>query len=164
MNHKRQRRGADDVEFSDPLKRYEGCTPSDDLERALCEGTVADVGPMSIATASPIDTIESAVIRMAELDVGCLLILETDRLVGIFTQSDLLRRVIDRYDLIKGTLLRDVMTPDPAFVRNTDSPAKAINLMSTGGFRHVPVLDVDDRVVGIIGPRRVTQYLRQHLG
>ena len=164
MTHKRQRRETETVEFSDPLKRYEGIEPVDDLERALCEGTVSDVTPLSVAIASPIDTIESAVKRMAEMDIGCLVIVEMDRLVGIFTQSDLLRRVVDRYDLIKGTLLRDVMTVFPAFVRDTDSPAKAINLMSTGGFRHVPVLDVDDRVVGIIGPRRVTQYLRKHLG
>ncbi len=162
MTPKRQRRAVEVGEYSDPLKRYDGNPPQDDLERQLCEGTVAQIAQTPVAFISPIDTVEDGVQRMAELNVGCLLVVETDRLVGIFTQSDLLLRVIDRYDLIKGTLLRDVMTPDPIFVRNTDQPAKAINLMSVGGFRHIPVLDCDDRIVGLIGPRRVTAYLREH--
>lgn len=162
MNHKRQRRVTDDGDFVDQLKRYDGAPPQDELERAMCEGSVADIPQSPLVTVSPIDTIEDAVHRMADLNVGCLLVVENDRLAGIFTQSDLLLRVIDRYPDIKGMLLRDVMTPDPVFVRNTDIPAKAINLMSVGGFRHIPVLDCDDRVVGLIGPRRVTDYLRNH--
>jgi CBS domain-containing protein len=159
---KRHRRPVERGEFSDPLKRYDGEPPQDELERAMCEGAVADVPQSPLAMVSPIDTIEHAVRTMADLNVGCLLVVENDRLVGIFTQSDLLLRVADRYPQVKGTLLRDVMTPDPVCVRGTDRPAVAINLMSVGGFRHIPVLDVDDHVVGLIGPRRVTAYLRQY--
>ena len=47
-------------------------------------------------------------------------------------------------------------------VRDTDSPAKAIAIMALGGFRHVPILNVDDNVVGIVGPRRINTYLHQY--
>lgn len=163
MIPKRQRRPVDDREFIDPMKQYGGDALLDDLERGLAHASVADIPQTPIATISPIATIEEAVARMAQLHIGCLLAVEHDRLVGIFTQSDLLLRVVDRYDQVKGSLLRDVMTAQPIFVRNTDSPAKAINLMSVGGFRHVPVLDVDDHIVGLIGPRRTTAYLRQFI-
>lgn len=162
MMPKRNRRPAEDGEFSDPLKHYGNAATLDDLERRLLQSTVADMPITPIDTVSPIATIEHAVQRMAEANVGCLLVVEHGRLVGIFTQTDLLLRVVDRYEQIKGTLLRDVMTPDPIVVRDNDSPAKAINLMSMGGFRHIPVLDVDDHIVGLVGPRRTTAYLRQH--
>ena len=50
----------------------------------------------------------------------------------------------------------------PVVVYSTDVPAKAINLMTTSGFRHIPVLDVDDKLVGVLGPRRLTRYLNKH--
>jgi CBS domain-containing protein len=82
--------------------------------------------------------------------------------VGIFTQRDVLMKIVHDYDRVKASPIRQVMTPDPVVVRDTDNPAKAINLMAVGGFRHIPVLDVDDRVVGLIGPRRATAYLKHH--
>ena len=51
------------------------------------------------------------------------------------------------------------MTPDPTVVFENDVPAKVINLMGTGHFRHIPVVDADGRLKGIIGGRRVTQYI-----
>ncbi len=57
-----------------------------------------------------------------------------------------------------------VMTPDPVCVYETDTPAKALNLMAVGSFRHIPVLDVDGKIVGIVGPSRTSAYLQEKLG
>ena len=163
MIPKRHRKPVDDGEFSDPLKNYDIAKAQDELERALCDGVIRDLSISPFCSVSPISTIEQAVRKMAGMNIGCLLVIENDKLVGIFTQRDLLMKVIDNFEAMKGKLIREVMTPDPVVVRDTDSPAKAINLMATGGFRHIPVLDVDDKVVGLIGPRRTTEYLQMHL-
>jgi len=55
------------------------------------------------------------------------------------------------------------MTHSVMTAYTADSPGKAMNLMAIGGFRHVPILDVDDKVVGILGPRRVSEFLHAHL-
>jgi CBS domain-containing protein len=50
------------------------------------------------------------------------------------------------------------------FAYETDSAGAALSVMAVSGFRHVPVLDVDDKIVGIVSPPRVTAFLQQHFG
>ncbi len=159
---KRNHRSVDEPEFHDPLKNYHPTPPVEDLERALGEGNVARLPITPFACVPPTITIEQAVRKMAQFDVGCLLVVEQQKLVGLFTQRDLLDKVAQQYEQMKERSIADVMTTHPVFVRDTDDPAKAINLMAVGGFRHIPVLDVDDHVVGLLGPRRITAYLRQY--
>lgn len=159
---KRHRRPTEDGDYHDPLKNYAPPQFDDELERALHEGAVAELPTTPVTLINADESVERAVKLMAENDVGCLLVIDGERLVGIFTQRDLLMKTVDNYNRIKAGPIRDIMTPNPVVVRDTDSPAKAINLMAIGGFRHIPVLDVDDRVVGLIGPRRATAYLKNH--
>jgi len=65
------------------------------------------------------------------------------------------------YDQVKDRPVRDFMTTDPVYVYETDSSAAALTVMAVLVFRHVPVLDLDDNVVGIISPQRVTGFLRE---
>jgi hypothetical protein len=76
---------------------------------------------------------------------------------------DVLTRMSEHYERVRLQPVRAIMTPQPVFLYETASPAKVINLMAVGGFRHVPVLDVDNRVVGVVGPRRILNYLEPHL-
>ena len=82
--------------------------------------------------------------------------------VGIFSARDVLNKIADDPSS-RPKPITAYMTHGPQKVYATDCPAKAINLMAVGGFRHIPVLDVDDNVVGILGPRRTTQFLEEHL-
>lgn len=158
---RRQRRQPAPGEFSDPLKDY--TTPrsySDDFEKALMEDAVADLTIEPFETIGPDATVEAALQAMARHDIACLMIVDDDRrLLGVFSERDVLNQIVGQYEQLKAVPVRAVMTNDPLAVYVTDAPAKAINVMAIGGFRHVPVLDTDNRVVGIIGPRRMTAYL-----
>ncbi len=160
---RRKRRSTPPAVFEDPLKDYSPPKYEDELERSLCEDRVDVIKTRPFTTIDADTPIEQALRTMAELDVACLLITERDHLVGIFSERDVLFRVAHQYEQIKGQPVREVMTGRPAAVYETDTPAKAINLMATGGFRHVPILNIEERVVGIIGPRRVTAYLQNLL-
>jgi CBS domain-containing protein len=161
---RRVRRNTDSGVFEDPLKDYSPTRYSDELEESLCEDEVAAMAVSLVETITPDTTVEQAVRRMAEKDIGCLLVTDGDRrLLGIFSERDVLTKVAARYDQVKAQPVGDLMTAKPVVCYQTDSPAKALNLMAVGSFRHIPVVDVDGRVTGILGPRRVTTYLQKYL-
>lgn len=158
---KRVRRSAPVDDFRDPLSNYETLSYGDDLERALMEDDMSALQATPLAAVAPSDSIEKAMKRMAELGCACLLVASNDRLYGLFSERDVLNKVADRYEQIKDHPVTEVMTLDVLCAHETDSPAAVVNLMAVQGFRHVPILNVDEKLVGVLGPRRVTRYLQQ---
>ena len=92
---------------------------------------------------------------------GCLLACDGRKLVGIFTERDLLRRVIAP-GLGWETPLADVMTPDPVCVRPKDPIRLAIRRMEQGGYRHLPVIEDTASPVGLLSVRSIVHYLVEH--
>ena len=76
---------------------------------------------------------------MRDAGTDCLLVMEADRLVGIFTERDAVVKLAGRS--LDGVDLRSVMTTDPVVLRPDDSLAVAIHKMAVGGFRHIPVVE-----------------------
>lgn len=151
-------------DFQDPLKNYDGPAYADDLERTIAEDPISVMKTTPVRTVPEATTVHEALKMMAESSIASLLVIDAaGKLVGIFSERDVLNRVADCFESIKDSPVTEVMTRDPMHVYNTDSPGKAMNLMATAGFRHVPIVDEDDKVVGVLGPRRVTQFLKSHL-
>jgi CBS domain-containing protein len=110
-----------------------------------------------VQTADPDELVTRVATRMAESRIGSMPILEDGGLVGIVTSTDLIAH------LGRGFLppasgaprVRDVMTPSPRSVRASQTLTDALAEMVTGEFRHLPVVDDDDRLVGILTDRDV---------
>lgn len=82
--------------------------------------------------------------------VSTVLIAESGKLLGIFTEQDALRRVLAEGRDPDATTLAEVMTPDPITVQ-ADRPLNfAMHMMYEGGFRHMPVIEDDGRVAGVV--------------
>ena len=158
-----KRQGIQDDRFEDPLSNYAPPSYEDRLQRNLCEDRITEVKHQPFTCVERGASIRSVMARMVELDIACVMIVADERLTGIFSERDVLDRVAERFDQIKDEPIETVMTPDPASVYVTDSPAKALAMMALGGFRHVPVLDLDEQIVGMIGPRRVNSYLYRRI-
>ncbi len=151
----------DSGEFQDPLSNYDLPAYSDQMERELVENSVSAMVTRPLITVPQTATVAQALATMVERDVACVLVTdEQDHLLGIFSERDVLLKVAEQYEQIKDKPISEVMTPKPRAVYETASPSQALNLMAESGFRHIPILDIDDRVVGIVGPRRVTRYLQ----
>ena len=151
-------------EFKDPLKNYDGPEYADELERTIVESAIDRMRYQPVETIPSDATVEQTMRAMAEQDVGCAVIVDADgRLAGIFSERDVLNRVASRFEQIKDAPITTVMTRSPMAAYTSDSTGKAMNLMAIGGFRHVPILDVDDKVVGVLGPRRVSEFLQVHI-
>lgn len=151
-------------EFQDPLSNYEPRTYGDALQEALAEETVAAIQSRPYAEIAPDRTVYSALQVLSGLKVASLLVVENRRLVGVFTERDALERVATRFAEVQRLPVREVMTTNPIVVYETDPAGAALSAIAVAGYRHVPVLGVNEDVVGVISPRRVLAFIRARLG
>ena len=150
-----------DDEFQDPLEDYNPKKYEDGVEEALGEQPVAAIMHEPFATVSADTKVSAAVQKLSGFHIACLLVEEDGKLVGVFSDRDVLDRVALEYDDVKDRCVREVMTSDPVYVYDTDPAAAALSVMAVSGYRHVPIVDASERIVGIVSPQRVTAFLRK---
>jgi len=105
-----------------------------------------------LLTAAPDTTVSQAAKLMATKNVGAIMVVESERLVGIFTERDALVRVIAQGRDVKATKLAEVMTKDPQTVDPDKTFGSALLMMFENGYRHVPVVE-QGKVIGIVSSR-----------
>jgi CBS domain-containing protein len=76
---------------------------------------------------------------MKNANSGCALVLDRGKLAGIFTEHDVLRKMTGAVARSPSTAVKDLMSPNPEVLHEHDSMAAALNKMSTGRYRHIPV-------------------------
>lgn len=132
-----------------------------ELARNLRKDPVTRLEPSPPRAVDRTATVADAVALMRQENVGCVLVCDGERLVGLFTERDLMRRV-----LAVGKPLTlsvgEVMTPDPVTVLPADPIRVAVRKMKAGGHRHLPVIDENSRPVGVLSVKRVVHYLVEH--
>jgi CBS domain-containing protein len=108
---------------------------------------------------APNTTVRLAIERMNQNGTGCVLVEKGQRLVGIFTERDVLTKIVGSAVDIDRTTVEGVMTRDPECLRPDDRAAYALNKMSVGGFRHIPLVDDEGRPIGVVSMRNVVDYM-----
>jgi CBS domain-containing protein len=131
-----------------------------DLARNLKNDAVARLNPTPPWYVLPTQTVGEAVQLMRDKKVGCVLVCVGRRVTGIFTERDLLRRVLALGKPLTSAV-GECMTPDPVTVHPRDPISCAIKRMQKGGYRHLPVV-IDGRPVGILSVKRIVHYLVEH--
>jgi CBS domain-containing protein len=132
-----------------------------DLARNLKIESVSRLHPTPPRQVRPTQTVAEAVALMRQEEVGCVLVCVEDRVVGIFTERDLLRRVLGPGQPL--TLpVAECMTPAPVVVRPKEPIGAAVRRMEEGGYRHLPVVDEVGRPVGVLSVKRIVHYLVEH--
>jgi len=132
-----------------------------ELARNLKIESVSRLQPSPPLWVAPEQTVAEAVALMQQHQVGCLLVCRDDVLLGIFTERDLLRRVLACGQPL--TLpIATVMTTPAVGVLPKDSIGVAVRRMQEGGFRHLPVIDESGRPVGVLSVKRIVHYLVEH--
>jgi CBS domain-containing protein len=132
-----------------------------ELSRNLRVDSVSRLNPTAALALEDREPVSAAVDLMREKGTGCLLVTRGGRLVGIFTERDLLSRVLAP-GLPLSVPMAECLTPNPVTVQPKDSVQTAIRRMEKGGYRHLPVIDDDHRPVGVLSVRRVMHYLVEH--
>jgi CBS domain-containing protein len=106
----------------------------------------------NVATIKGDTTAESAIIFLYEKHIGSVIIVDDKgKCEGIFTTRDALRLIAQKSSL--EIPIRNVMTKNLITIRDNGSFSEALSLISNHGIRHLPVVDLNDRLVGILSIR-----------
>lgn len=130
------------------------------MDTKIVPGVITE---QSLATLNPADSVMDAVTMMTERRIGAVIILDNSaRLAGIFTERDLVNRVVAKKRDPAHTALSDVMTGNPDTLSPDDTALNALDLMSAHRYRHLPVVD-GDKVVGMVSIRDLFATVKSEL-
>lgn len=115
----------------------------------------------------PETTVIEALEVMEKYGVGAILVMDGDKLVGIFSERDYARKGIIKGRKAKSTPMTEVMTPNVHCVNISETIFECMDIMNSKNFRHLPVVDDDGKVVGVLSIRDIVNALireqRQHI-
>ncbi len=99
-----------------------------------------------------------------EKDVGCVLVVDKDtkKLIGIFTERDVIRKIITNGCDLKFETIEKYMTKSPDSLTLEDPIAYALNRMAAGGYRHIPLVDEKNVPVGFLSVRDIVEHLADY--
>jgi len=119
----------------------------------MTERTVRQIieGQQPITAAAHV-TVSGAARLMKQHNIGAIMVVEDDKLVGVFTERDGLFRVLAEGRSADATAVSEVMTRNPQTIAPENPFTTALHLMHEGHYRHLPVVD-DGRVIGIVSVR-----------
>ena len=120
--------------------------------------SMIDEGRRSINSVPPDTSVTESVRLMNEQNIGALLVMEDDKLTGIFTERDALNKVLaEGIDPIS-TKISEVMTKDPVCVDPSTTVEEAMSIVTNRRVRHLPILH-NGKLVGIVSSGDLTHWL-----
>ena len=123
---------------------------------------IADLPAQRPAEVNTTDPVGLAVRFMQNEQTPCVLVMAHGKLAGIITPWDILHKVAGPAEDLNAMTCEAVMTADPVFLRDDDDIAVALNKMSIGGFRHIPLLQ-GGTPTAVLSIGDVFQYIAPHL-
>ena len=131
------------------------------MDDPICRETVGDLyppNPIMVPATTPVgEVIELMQVRR----VGAILLESDGLLVGVFSERDVVTRVLGS-EIDPKTPVNTIVAQDPVYVRTTDHVDKAIGLMAERGIRHLPVCSDQLEIEGILSVRQIIDCLAQH--
>ncbi len=132
-----------------------------DIEAILKKARIDELSIQAFQAVSPATPIGEVYKLMDQGDLSAVMVCEEDRVVGIFTQRDILyRTALEKLD--DSTPIEKLMSPEPVTLQPHDLLADAIRVMAEGGYRHLPLVDDKGRVAGLITNRDVLKFIADY--
>ena len=128
---------------------------SHDLDVSL--GNLPTLHP--VVSLCPTDSVRTAINAMVEQRVGCVLITQEGRLVGVFSERDVLCKVATRELDLDATPVAELMTHNPESLHTDDKLVYALHQMEVGGYRHVPLVDDNHHPVAVVSMRDIVGFI-----
>ena len=155
--------GADQCEeCQQPLGFLNKPRASSAIERSLFKDNVAMLAPRKPLTVDVATPVGDVLRLMVDRGIGCLVVVEREQMVGIFTERDALLRLNTEAARHAGRPVRDFMTASPDTIESDAPIAFALQKMDVGGYRHIPVMTAG-QTTGIISVRDILRYITEDL-
>jgi CBS domain-containing protein len=143
------------------LSSFHPPQPASEVERCLVKDRLHKLEPRTPIVVEPSMPVRQVLKMMVDYKIGCVLIVKDNRAVGIFTERDALLKLNEKAVELGGRPISEFMTANPQTLDTKAKIAFAVQRMDLGGFRHVPVVDEDGRVSGVISVRDILRYLTE---
>jgi len=133
------------------------------VQHGLLTDTVRELIRFEPVTVTPTTSLKDAINLMIEKKMGSVMVTnDKGKLVGIFTEMDVLRRVACLIQDLDAAEIGDFMTPNPSTLNGDTLIANALHLMSLHHFRHVPIVDEAGKPLGIVSFRDVAHFIEKY--
>ena len=155
--------GADECEAcGEALTDLSRRVPSSSVEADLMRDRIERLWPKSPSTVAPETTVGVVLKKMVGETIGCVMVVDKGKLVGIFSERDALMKLNTDAPKVLDRPISQFMTPDPVTLETNDKIAFALHKMNVGGYRHVPIL-FDGKLAGVISIRDILRYLTERI-
>jgi CBS domain-containing protein len=155
--------GADEcAECNEPLSDLSVRIPATSVEADLLRDRIERLWPKSPSTVSPQTSVGQVLQKMVDERIGCVMIVDAGKLVGIFSERDALMKLNTDAARFLDKPIAQFMTPDPVTLETNDKIAFALHKMNVGGYRHIPIL-FDGKLAGVISIRDILRYLTERI-
>ena len=156
--------GADECEAcGQPLTEFNFPVPVSPVERALLNDRVQLFQGRQPLIVSPTMPVREVLRLMVDNKVGCVAVAEAKKLVGIFTERDVLLKLGEKAAELGGHPVSEFMTAKVESLPPTAKIAFAVHRMDLGGYRHIPVTNAAGEPTGIFSVRDILAYLTRKL-
>ena len=161
---------ADNIEGADLCERCANSLsdmhrpiPASAVERALLADRVSSLISQPPVTAAPDTPLRQVLQLLHARGVGCVVLVEDGRPVGIFTERDVLLKIGSGAAAAGDQPVAKFMTPNPQTLPLDANLAFAVQRMDLGGFRHIPIVSADNELTGVISVRDILRHLTETL-
>jgi CBS domain-containing protein len=131
------------------------------IQEALREERLKSLPLSHPACVPPGTSLRDTLRLMREEAAGCVLVCDGERLIGIFTERDVLDKVF-RGRVDREAPIAAYMTRDPHVLADDATLGDAVRLMTERGYRHVPLVDRQGRRAGLIAARDIVHFIAEH--
>ena len=143
-----------DTHLHEPATTVERCLLADHID------TLAPKTPVAVAANTPV---RDVLRTMVERRIGCLIVAEGGKPVGVFSERDALTKLHENAAALGDRPVADFMTAHPETLQADAKVAFAVQRMDVGGYRHIPIVDRSGALTGIISVRDILDYLTEKL-
>lgn len=136
-------------------------SPRTTVELGLLAETIASLAPRSPITVTPQTPVHDVLHLLVQHQIGCVFVVEDERPVGVFSERDALLRLNTRAEEFDARPIADFMTPGPKSLQQDTRLVFAVHQMELGGYRHLPIVDAEGRLRGVVSVRDILRYLTE---
>jgi CBS domain-containing protein len=134
-----------------------------EVEHSLTTDSLAQLDPHEPILFTAEAALDGVIAKMRAENIGSVLIVDEDGvLTGVFTERDVLNRVAGKVEDLGKAKIGDHMTRKPVALQSDALIARALNMMSNYGFRHIPVVDDKGKPTGVISFRDVVNFIERY--
>jgi len=152
--------GTDELHANEPhVETEDPPIPATEVERCLLADRVGALDPKQPLAVAPDTPIRDVLNLLVDHEIGCVLIVEDGKPVGVFSERDALIKINSRAAELSTHPVSEFMTANPESLEMSAKVAFAVQRMDLGGFRHVPIVDDQRHLTGVISVRDILHYL-----